>query len=126
MANHYREAGVQFIGINSNDAVRYPDDSFPRMQEDAKTFDFPFPYLYDESQEVARTYGAVCTPDVFVYDSNRALSYHGRVDETRPGGAPSDGRELRTALDQLIETGVVKGEQYPSIGCNIKWKQDGS
>ncbi|MBT8401140.1 MAG: thioredoxin family protein, partial [Rhodothermia bacterium] len=126
MANEYREAGVQFIGINSNDAVRYPDDSFSRMQEDAETYGFSFPYLYDESQDVARAYGAVCTPDVFVYDSNRELRYHGRIDETRPGGQPANGRELRSALDQLIATGVVEGEQVPSIGCNIKWKPDGS
>lgn len=126
MANEYLESGVQFIGINSNDAVRYPDDSFPRMREDAETYGFLFPYLYDESQAVARAYGAVCTPDVFVYDSNRELRYHGRIDETRPGGEPSHGRELRSALDQLISTGIVEGEQIPSIGCNIKWKQDGS
>lgn len=126
MANDYHEAGVQFIGINSNDAIRYPQDSFHRMREDAKAYGFSFPYLYDESQEVARAYGAVCTPDVFVYDTNRELRYHGRIDETRPGGDPSDGRELRVALDELITDGVVSREQYPSIGCNIKWKQDGS
>lgn len=126
MANDYRGAGVQFIGINSNDAVRYPQDSFPRMREDAETYGFSFPYLYDESQEVARAYGAVCTPDVFVYDSNRELRYHGRIDDTRPGGETSNGRELRSALDQLVDTGAVSGRQYPSIGCNIKWKQDGS
>ncbi len=125
MANDYRESGVQFIGINSNDAQRYPADSFSRMKEEARTYAFPFPYLYDESQVVAREYGAVCTPDIFVYDSNRELRYHGRIDETRPGGEPANGSDLREALDQLIATGAVEREQIPSIGCNIKWKQDG-
>ena len=125
IAAEYADRGVQFIGISSNDAIRYPDDSFERMREDALRYGYPFPYLYDESQEVARAYGAVCTPDVYVYDSDRKLRYHGQVDESRPGGREAHGRDLRTALDQLLKRGAVDVEQIPSMGCNIKWKENG-
>lgn len=121
-ARTYQARGVQFIGICSNDAERYPDDSFERMAERAREKDYPFPYLHDETQEVARAYEATCTPDFFVYDSDRTLVYRGRFDATRPNqGAPS-GEDLRQALDELLNHGTVHIEQQPSMGCNIKWK----
>lgn len=122
VARAYQERGVPFVAISSNDPVQYPEDSFEHMARRAQQKGYPFPYLYDESQEAARAYGAECTPDFFVYDRARRLVYRGRFDETRPGlGAPT-GRELCQALDQLLDTGEVAMEQYPSIGCNIKWK----
>jgi peroxiredoxin len=121
-AREYQAKGVQFIGICSNDAEQYPDDSFERMAERARENDYPFPYLHDESQDVARTYDARCTPDFFVYDEDRTLVYRGRFDETRPDGDTPHGGDLRAALDDLLETGSVDVEQKPSMGCNIKWK----
>lgn len=126
LAREYAGRGVQFIGVNSNDASLYPDDSFDRMQEDAAAYGYPFPYLHDESQSVAKAYGAVCTPDVFVYGPTRQLQYHGQIDDTRPGGAEAHGDDLRHALDELIEFGTVTTPQSPSIGCNIKWKRSES
>ena len=118
----YQARGVQFIGICSNDPERYPDDSFERMADRAKEKGYPFPYLHDESQEVAKEYGAVCTPDFFIYDADRALVYRGRFDATRPNQGTATGDDLRAALDDLLETGEVTAEQHPSMGCNIKWK----
>lgn len=123
IANEYAKRGVQFIAISSNDADQYPADSFDEMATRARDKQFPFPYLYDESQEIAQAYNAACTPDIFVYDSHRALVYRGRVDETRPRTDDvAHGGELRAALDVILETGQGPAEQYPSIGCNIKWK----
>ena len=125
-ARAYWEKGVQFVGISANDAVAYPADSFEAMAERAVDKAYPFPYLYDASQEVAKAYGAVCTPDLYIYDPDRKLVYHGRIDETRPRmGMMADGSDLRRALDDLLNTGTVSFEQVPSMGCNIKWK-DGS
>lgn len=121
-AREYAGRGVRFVAISSNDAERYPEDSFERMSERARQKGYPFAYLYDASQEVARAYGAVCTPDVFVYDHDRRLAYRGRIDETRPGQGTSTGADLRRALDELLETGAVALDQVPSMGCNIKWK----
>lgn len=118
----YADRGVQLFAINSNDAVRYPDDSFERMQEEAITRDFPFPYLWDEDQSVARAYDAACTPDIFVLDKERRLVYRGRLDSTRPGSGEANGDELRAAVNELLATGVVAGPQNPAIGCSIKWK----
>jgi peroxiredoxin len=123
VARAYEEQGVQFIGICSNDAERYPDDSFDSMAERARAKEYPFPYLQDESQEVAREYEAACTPDVYVFDAERALVYRGRFDETRPDGAEPHGGDLRQALDELLDDGEVTMEQQPSMGCNIKWKE---
>lgn len=121
-ARMYQAKGVQFIGICSNDPERYPDDSFERMAERAREKDYPFPYLHDESQEVAKAYQATCTPDFFVYDADRTLVYRGRFDETRPDQGEATGRDLRQALDELLGSGAVQIDQKPSMGCNIKWK----
>ncbi|NBB72164.1 MAG: redoxin domain-containing protein [Bacteroidetes bacterium] len=122
-ARAYQAQGVQFVGISSNDAEQYPDDSFERMAERAREKDYSFPYLYDESQEVAQAYKATCTPDFFVYDADRKLVYRGRFDATRPNqGDAATGRDLRQALDELLDDGEVHIEQKPSMGCNIKWK----
>ncbi|MCH8961636.1 MAG: thioredoxin family protein [Bacteroidetes bacterium] len=122
VARAYQARGVPFVGICANDAEHYPDDSFENMARRAQQKRYPFPYLHDESQEVARAYGAECTPDFFVYDRARRLVYRGRFDETRPGQGTPTGRDLRQALDQLLDTGAVTMEQYPSMGCNVKWR----
>ncbi|WP_456430007.1 thioredoxin family protein [Rhodocaloribacter sp.] len=124
VAKTYRPKGVAFVGISANDAEAYPQDSFEKMAERAREKGYPFPYLYDESQEVAKAYGATCTPDLYVFDRDRKLVYHGRFDATRPRqGMTADGSDLRRALDELLETGPVTMEQLPSMGCNIKWKR---
>ena len=122
VARTYQGRGVPFVGISANDAQQYPADSFENMALRAEQKRYPFPYLYDESQEVARAYGAECTPDFFVYDRAHRLVYRGRFDETRPGQGVATGRDLRQALDQLLDTGDVAMEQYPAMGCNVKWK----
>jgi len=124
VAREYQERGVQFLAICSNDPERYPDDSFDEMRTRARTKDYPFPYLQDETQEVAQAYKATCTPDLFVFDADRSLIYRGRFDETRPDQGTPHGGDLRQALDELLEEGEVTGEQKPSMGCNIKWKPD--
>ena len=120
----YQQRGAQFVGICSNDPENYPDDSFDSMAERARDKEYPFPYLQDESQDVARTYEAACTPDIYVFNEERTLVYRGRFDETRPDGTEAHGGDLRQALDELLETGEVTMEQHPSMGCNIKWKPD--
>jgi len=122
VASEFQEQGVQFIGICSNDAERQPEDGFERMVERAQEKDYSFPYLHDESQDVAREYGALCTPDVFIYDGDRDLVYRGRFDETTPKKGEAHGGDLKQALVELLETGTVEMEQHPSMGCNIKWK----
>jgi peroxiredoxin len=116
---------IGFAAICSNDASSYPEDSFENMKRFAKAHDFPFPYLHDETQKVARAYGAVCTPDFFGFDSDRKLRYRGRLDAGRttppPAGAP---RELVEAMRAIASSGVVPTEQKASIGCSIKWKQE--
>ena len=122
-AARYSEKGVQTVAISSNDPAQYPDDSFDSMSQRAAAKGYTFPYLFDEMQDVARAYGAVCTPDFFVFDQDRSLVYRGRYDETRPGKGTASGDELHAALDELLETGGVTAEQRPSVGCNIKWKR---
>jgi len=122
VARKYQANGVAFVGISANDARQYPADSFENMARRAKQKGYPFPYLYDESQAVARAYGAVCTPDFFVYDKDRRLAYRGRFDATRPGMGIATGADLSRALDELIAGGTVEMTQHPSMGCNIKWK----
>ncbi len=122
IARTYGVHDVRFVGISSNDADRYPDDAFEKLGERAREKGYPFPYLHDETQAAARAYGAVCTPDFFVYDWERKLAYRGRMDETRPGLGEATGKDLRQALDELLEHGAVTREQFPSVGCNIKWK----
>lgn len=116
------ERGVNLVGISSNDALQYPQDSFEAMGQRAQNKKYPFPYLYDESQAVARAYGAECTPDFFLYDENLRLAYRGRFDESRPGIGHATGEEFLQAVDELLTLGVVTMPQRPSMGCNIKWK----
>lgn len=123
MAHEYIKKNIRFIAINSNDTERYPDDSPEKMQQTARVEAYPFPYLFDETQEVAKAYQAVCTPDFFVYNSNLELVYRGQLDDSRPGNQyPVTGYSLRNALDCLISNQPVSATQYPSLGCNIKWK----
>ena len=122
VARDFQQRGVRFVGISANDARNYPADSFKNMAKRAAAKSYPFPYLYDESQEVARAYGAVCTPDIFVYDKDVKLAYRGRFDETRPGRGRATGSDLTRALELLLSTGSVAMDQQPSMGCNIKWK----
>jgi peroxiredoxin len=115
--------GIGFAAICSNDAAAYPEDSFPSMKRFAEKHKFPFPYLHDESQKVARAYDAVCTPDFFGYDKNRQLKYRGRLDEGRTNPPPPGARrELVEAMRAIAKTGQAPAEQIPSIGCSIKWK----
>lgn len=119
----YRDLGVDFIAISSNDAQNYPGDSPEKLKEQAETVGFSFPYLYDEDQSVAKAYQAECTPDFFLFDENNQLVYRGRMDESTPGNdKPNDGKDLRAALDALIKGTAISEGQYPSMGCNIKWK----
>lgn len=116
--------GIASVAISSNDASAYPEDSFPRMKEVAAANRFPFPYLYDETQEVARRFGAVCTPDFFGFNRDLALQYRGRLDES--GRSPASAgarRELFEAMKAVAETGRGPAEQVPSMGCSIKWKE---
>jgi peroxiredoxin len=127
LARDYLATGVAVVGISSNDAVAYPDDGLDAMRAEHAAAGYTFPYLYDESQAVARAYNAACTPDFFVYDRVRTLAYRGQMDSSRPGnGKPNDGADLRAALDAVLAATPVPGEQRPSIGCNIKWKPGNS
>jgi peroxiredoxin len=122
-AQDYQPRGAAFIAISSNDVLSHPDDGPDQMKRVGQAASFPFPYLYDESQQVARAYQAACTPDFYVFDSALKLAYRGQFDDSRPGnGKPVSGRDLRLALDALLEGGVVPGRQVPSVGCNIKWR----
>jgi peroxiredoxin len=122
-----REMGVQSVAIMSNDPAQYPEDSFENMREVAKQFGFPFPYLMDESQAVAKAYGAVCTPDFFGYNSNLELQYRGRFDPSMKQSAPHGAeRDLFMAMVQVAETGKGPTEQIPGIGCSIKWREAGT
>jgi len=123
-ASDYIPKGVRFVAINSNDAEQYPEDSPEEMKKWAEEKRFPFPYLFDATQEVARAYSAACTPDIFVFDGNLRLVYRGQFDGSRPGsGVPVTGSDLRAALDCLLEGRPVPADQKPSIGCSIKWKK---
>ena len=123
LANDYRKRGVAVVGINSNDVANYPDDSPAKMAEEVKLRGYAFPYLYDETQAVAKAYGAACTPDFYIFDEDRMLVYRGQMDSSRPGsGLPVTGEDLRAALDAVLAGKPVPARQMPSIGCNIKWK----
>lgn len=114
--------GINAIAIQSNDTKNYPDDSFARMQEEARQFHFSFPYVLDDTQQVAKAYGAVCTPDFFGYNANLELQYRGRFDAAGRGEPPADNpRDLFNAMKQIAETGQGPREQIASIGCSIKW-----
>jgi len=114
--------GIGTVGINSNDATVYPEDSFKRMVTLAAEWQLPFPYLHDETQQVARAYGAVCTPEFYGVDANLLLRYRGRLDASRKDPVPDARRELFEAMQQIAQTGVGPDMQYPAFGCAIKWK----
>lgn len=123
IAREYSEKGIAFVAISSNDIVNYPLDHPDIMEIVGKMAAFPFPYLFDENQTVAKAYDAACTPDFFVFNGNLKLAYRGRLDESRPkNDIKSDGKDLKKALDSILEGNPVSEIQYPSIGCNIKWK----
>lgn len=123
IANDYQNQGVAFIAISSNDVVNYPQDAPDKMKELAEEMAFPFPYLYDESQEVAKAYRAACTPDFSVFDADMKCVYRGRLDDSSPGnGNALTGADLKACLDAVLSGNPVSEEQYPSMGCNIKWK----
>ncbi len=123
VTNDYIPKGISFIAINSIDIENYPDDSPERMKEVAAQFGYPFPYLFDESQEVAKAYDAACTPDLYIFEKNLKLVYHGQFDDSRPGNnIPVIGKSLRSTLDQILAGKDISPDQKPSIGCNIKWK----
>lgn len=119
----YTQKGLAVIAINSNDAAGYPEDSPEKMKDESRRFGYAFPYLFDETQQVARAYRAACTPDFYLFDADRRLVYRGQFDDSRPGGdAPVTGKDLSAAADTLLSGGVVDPNQRPSIGCNIKWR----
>ncbi len=123
LGNVYQSRGVAVVAINSNDVQTHPDDSPKKMAEEVKTRGYTFPYLFDETQDVAKAYHASCTPDFFLFDKDRRLVYRGQLDDSRPtNGIPVTGADLRAALDTVLAGKPVPEDQQPSIGCNIKWK----
>ncbi|SDQ56894.1 thioredoxin family protein [Flagellimonas zhangzhouensis] len=123
LAKEYQSKGVGFVAISSNDVENYPQDSPDLMKEKATEADYTFPYLYDESQAVAKAYDAACTPDFYLFDADLNLVYRGQLDDSRPqNGIPLTGSDLRNALDSLLEGKSIAADQKPSLGCNIKWK----
>ena len=124
LANDYSEKGIGIVAISSNDVENYPQDGPAKMKIHAAETGYPFPYLYDASQEVAKAYDAACTPDFYAFDRAGNLAYRGRLDESRPGNnAPLTGNDLRAALDAILAGKTPESKQYPSMGCNIKWKK---
>jgi peroxiredoxin len=124
LAKEYQAKGVAVVGINSNDVVSYPDDAPEKMAEEIKQVGYTFPYLHDESQEVAKAYRAACTPDFYLFDRDRRLVYRGQFDDSRPGNRrPVTGADLCAALDAVLAGRPVASGQRPSLGCNIKWKR---
>jgi len=124
IAKTYTKKGIGFIAISSNDVEKHPQDGPEFMKTHAKAVGYPFPYLYDESQEVAKAYDAACTPDLYVFNAQLKLVYRGQLDNSRPGnGIPLTGSDLKHALDCLLKNQENTESQKPSIGCNIKWKQ---
>jgi peroxiredoxin len=123
LGREYLPRGIGFVAISSNDVSTHPADSPEQMIHEAEERGYPFPYLYDETQEVAKAYRAACTPDFFAFDRDGRLAYRGQLDASRPGNdVPVSGEDLRAALDALLAGRPVPAEQVPSIGCNIKWK----
>ena len=124
IANNFQNDGISFVAISSNDVENYPQDSPYLMKKNAENCNYPFPYLYDETQEVAIAYDAACTPDIYVFDKDLKLVYRGQIDDSRPeNGVPVTGKDLRNALQNLLNGKEISKDQKPSIGCNIKWKQ---
>lgn len=123
ITNDYRVQGFGFVAISSNDIVKYPQDAPDKMWKTARENNYAFPYLFDETQEIAKAYHAACTPDFFLFDSDLKLIYRGQLDDSRPAnGIPVSGRDLREAMDAVLRNKPVNTVQKPSIGCNIKWK----
>ena len=123
IANDYIDKGIGFVAINSNDIENYPDDHPDKMKEVASAFNYPFPYLFDESQSVAKAYDAACTPDFYLFDAYLTCIYRGQLDDSRPQtDIPVNGKDLRMALDSLLNSKPIDVNQKPSLGCNIKWK----
>lgn len=123
MARDYEDADLAIVAINSNDTETYPEDDPAGMRAQAEEEGFTFPYLYDETQEVAKAYSAACTPDFFLFDADRKLVYRGQFDSSRPGSeVPVTGEDLRAAIDALLADQPIDPNQRPSVGCNIKWK----
>jgi len=124
LARDYQPRGLAMVGISSNDVANYPADSPAKMAEEARAAGYVFPYLYDESQEVAKAYRAACTPDIYLFDKDQRLVYRGQFDDSRPGNSiPVTGKDLRAAIDAVLAGKPVPANQKPSIGCNIKWKR---
>ncbi|HXT58477.1 MAG TPA: thioredoxin family protein [Pirellulales bacterium] len=123
LAKEYQAKGVAIVGVNSNDVAAHPDDAPEKMAEEAKRRGYTFPYLFDETQAVAKAYRAACTPDFFLFDPSKRLVYRGQLDSSRPdNGMPVTGQDLRAALDAVLAGKPPLDDQKPSIGCNIKWK----
>jgi peroxiredoxin len=123
LTERWQDRGLAVVGVQSNDWTEYPDDSPERMAEEARSVGYTFPYLVDESQDVARAYGAACTPDFFLFDGDRRLVYRGQFDDSRPGNSvPVTGADLRAAVEAVLGDTPVAGDQKPSIGCSIKWR----
>jgi peroxiredoxin len=123
LANDYKEKGINCIAISSNDVVNYPQDGPDKMKQHAKDNHYPFPYLYDETQDIAKAYDAACTPDFFLFNDELKLVYAGQLDNSRPGNdIPVTGKDLRAAMDALLNNETININQKPSMGCNIKWK----
>jgi peroxiredoxin len=126
LTREMKPRGLESVAISANDIESHPADAPEKMAEEAKQFGYVFPYLYDESQETARAYGALCTPDFFLFDRERRLAYRGQFDDSRPGdGKPVTGADLRAAIEALLSGQRPSEDQKPSIGCNIKWKAAG-
>lgn len=124
LAKHYQAQGVSFIAISSNDAQNYPQDGPVPMKADAAKYGYTFPYLYDETQEIAQAYDAACTPDIFVFDENMQCAYRGQFDSARPAAdIEPTGEDLAAALDAILAGEPVNEQQKPSMGCNIKWRK---
>jgi peroxiredoxin len=125
LTNDYKEKGIAFIAISSNDVDNFPEDAPELMRSQALRLAYTFPYLYDENQSVAKKYDAACTPDFYLFDQEKKLAYRGRLDDSRPGtGKPLTGKDLRDALDAVISGQAINQTQHPSMGCNIKWKSN--
>lgn len=123
LANEYQQKGISFIAISANDVENYPQDAPHLMKKIAAENNYPFPYLYDETQAIAKAYDAACTPDFYIFDADLKSIYHGQLDDSRPGnGKPVTGLDIRNALDNLLSKKPVLENQKPSVGCGIKWK----
>ena len=119
----YADKGLKIVAINANDVEKYPDDAPEKMKQQAESLDFTFPYCYDATQEVAKTYRAACTPDIYLFNADQKLVYRGQLDDARPGNnKPVTGKDLRAAIDAVLTGKEIADDQWPATGCNIKWK----